>query len=1028
MQLYELLTNYKHLSIVERILEIDESSLDNFIIIYPKTIDGNLCYIVGPTKDFCTITGAIASSISLDQHFLLQHVECGCLEHYRKHQCVHSTLLYALALRKLCPVEYDKQLEQYKKIKLTLEQEIILSELASDLRTNSSYFKKIHLTPEITKEQGLNYLSIRIGYDKEYIVKNITEFIDLMENKKFYSYGLKLAFVHSYEVLDDESKDFYSFLLSMGHEDAAKAIQIKKSHFLKILEIYHNSGIYYSNESRKTSYYPITDLNKVDLVLNQQYLSIDRPKHTEDLICGVNYAYFLGEDRILAYHFKKRNEAILFNTLFKCKTNALWIETNESDFIYTLLPMIKKDVVIENSFFQKYPLPNININSYFEYQEGNIINTPQVEVDEKFRDTPYVTQIIDGYTKLLESLEFMKLGKDIFLLKDVESQYNFLKADLSNLKNYGEVYFDPSMKKLKVKKMNHIHVYVSFNVGLLDFKVEGENLTSEEIQAMLSAYRNKKRFVKLDNDVILEVKEEDIKDLDNFLEDFNLVKEDLNEPVSKPLNYLLKLVDGQDDFVHCDDTIYQMIKEVQNFSKSDILPDSSFLKVLRPYQIEAFKWLSVLAKFGFGGILADDMGLGKTLEILSFISTDSTPAPTLIVCPMSLVYNWENECKKWKLNSSVHLIIGNASERKQCIEQIDYHDKAIYITSYDSLRRDIFLYTETFRIVVADEAQYIKNQNALKSAAIKQVKSELRFALTGTPIENGLADLWSIFDYLMPGYLSNYHHFKTRYETLIMEDDLETLGILKKRVQPFILRRTKKDVLTELPDKIEEVYYCKMENKQEELYQTYVQKIRKDLEGDGDSILALITRLRQICITPQLIYDEPLPSAKLNMALELIKRAISSNHRILLFSQFASVFPILGKLLETENIPYFILDGKTSASKRIELVQKFNSDSSIKVFLISLKAGGTGLNLVGADMVIHLDPWWNISAQNQATDRVHRIGQTRNVHVLKLVCMNSIEEKVMLLQNLKNELAEQILLSQDKKMKLTKDDILDLIS
>ena len=1028
MELHQLLTTYKHLPIVERMLETSEDAIDRFIVIYQKTIGGKLCYVVGPTKDFCTYTGAISSEITLNEQFELQALECGCLEHYRKNQCVHVTLLYALALKALCPTEYEKQLQIYKKVKLALDQEIILNELASDLRTNSSYFKKIHLTAEITRENDMNFLSIRIGYDKEYIVKSITEFIDLMENKKYYSYGQKLSFVHSYEVLDDESKDFYSFLLSIGHEASLKTIQIKKSQFLEILEIYHNSGIYYANENRKAAYYQIVDLNNVDVVLNDQCLYINQPKHTEELICGVNYAYFLGEDRIFAYHFKKRNEAMIFNTLYKCKSKALWIETNETDFIYNLYPLLKKDVLIEESFYQKYPLPNIEIVSYLEYQDGMILNSPKMKVEKKFKNTPYVVQIIDGYTKHLESFGFVKNENDTFRLQDLEDQYSFLKSDLSGLKNYGEIFFDDSIKKLKIKKANRVHVYVSFNVGLLDFKIEGDQLTPEEIQAMLSAYKNKKRFVKLENDVILEVKEEDVKDLDNFLEDFNIIKEDFHKPISKPINYLLKLVDGQEDFIHFDEKIYQMIKQVQNFSKSEELPDEKFLAVLRPYQIEAFKWLNMLAKFGFGGILADDMGLGKTLEILSFIATDTVEAPTLIVCPMSLVYNWENECRKWKLSYPVELIIGNANDREEMILNMNYQKKAIYITSYDSLRRDIDLYQEAFRCVVADEAQFIKNQNALKSAAIKQLKADLRFALTGTPIENGLADLWSIFDYLMPGYLSNYHHFKTRYETLIMEDDTETLSLLKKRVQPFILRRTKRDVLTELPEKIEEVYYCKMDEKQEELYKTYVQKIKNDLQEEGNNILALLTRLRQICISPQLIYEEPMPSSKLNMALELIKRAISSNHRILLFSQFASIFPILGQMLQAENILYYILDGKTPSQKRIDMVESFNKDSQIKVFLISLKAGGTGLNLVGADMVIHLDPWWNISAQNQATDRVHRIGQTRNVHVLKLVCMDSIEEKVMLLQSLKNELADQILMPQEQKMKLSKEDVLDLIS
>ncbi|MDE5566550.1 MAG: Snf2 family helicase, partial [Anaeroplasmataceae bacterium] len=261
----------------------------------------------------------------------------------------------------------------------------------------------------------------------------------------------------------------------------------------------------------------------------------------------------------------------------------------------------------------------------------------------------------------------------------------------------------------------------------------------------------------------------------------------------------------------------------------------------------------------------------------------------------------------------------------------------------------------------------------------------------------------------------------------IMNHDEETLDILTKRVQPFILRRTKKDVLKDLPEKSEEIYYCKMDEKQEELYKTYVENIKLDLKKNGNQVLSLITRLRQICITPELIYDEPFYSSKLALALELITRAISANHRILIFSQFASVFPILAKMLEQENISYYILDGTTKAVKRMEMVDNFNQNQEIKAFLISLKAGGTGLNLVGADMVIHLDPWWNVSAENQATDRAYRIGQTKNVHVLKLVCKNTIEEKVLLLQKAKSELADSIIHSEDSNVKLTKGEILQIL-
>ncbi len=1027
MNLYELLTNYKHLAVVDRMInQIEED--DDLVIIDRIIKNEKTYYKISSTKKFCSYTGAISTNLVLDAKLNVVKQECGCLEYYRKKQCVHATLLYASALRILNEERYNKEINKYKKSKLAYEQEIILNDLATDLRTNSTYFKKIHLTPEIYKESNQYYLSLRIAYDKEYMVKSISEFINLIEEKKFYAYGQKLSFIHSYEMLDDESKEFYAFLLGTSHENALKSINIKKSQFLRILEIYHTSKIYYGNEFKKPKLYQINELEKINIILDEESLHLDISKDLEELVCGINNAYFYNDENIYYYHFKKRNEAILFNSLFKCKNNSLWIEANEIDFISNLLPMIKKDIIINDDFYKKYKLPDVIITSYFEYQNNNIVNKINIDVEDKYINTPYVNQILDTYYQLLESFGFIKQKDDLYILSKIEEQYAFLTADLTAFKNYGEVYFDKSIKKIKLKKSERIQIYVSFNVGLLDFKFDSKELSIDEVKAMLDAYHDKKRFVKLKNDVILEVKEEDVKELNNFLEDFNLNKDDIGKNLNKPINYLLKLVEGKSDSIHYDDKIYEMVKNVLEYKNSDILPNETFAKVLRPYQLDAFKWLSMLAEFGFGGILADDMGLGKTLEIISFLASDKIDKPSLIVCPMSLVYNWENECKKWNLNIAVNLIMGSAIERENIINNINENSKSIYITSYDSLRRDIELYNKEFRMIVADEAQYIKNQNALKSTAIKQLKSELRFALTGTPIENGLADLWSIFDYLMPGYLADYNHFKSRYETLIMEDDQETLTLLKKRVQPFILRRTKKSVLTDLPAKTEEVYYCKMEDKQKEIYHNFVEKIKNELNKDGNSILALIMRLRQICITPELIYEEEIASAKLNLAIELINRAISSNHRILLFSQFSSVFPIISRLLDAENISYYIIDGTVPAAKRMELVDSFNEDTNIKVFMISLKAGGTGLNLTGADMVIHLDPWWNVSAENQATDRAYRIGQTKNVHVIKLVCKDSIEEKVMLLQHLKSELAEQVLVKQEKKINLTKKDILELIS
>ena len=1021
MQLYELLLSYRQLSIVDKILDLTDQEIKDLIIIKEK----NNGYNVLASDKLFMFTGPISINIELDTNCLIVGAECRCLEHYRKKECVHLTIVYALALRTLNPLEYNKQVKAYRREKLTIEQQKILNSLAADLRTNSSYFQKIHLAVEINCKDGY-YLSLHIGYDKEYVIKSISEFVDNMEGNKYYAYGQKLAFTHSYEVLDDVSKEFYSFLLNLSHEDSLKSIKLKRNQLLKILEIYHNSGIYFSFSEDKSDYYPIVDIDNVKIILDDKLLYIDKPIGSKELICGINYAYFLGQDRIYAYHFKKRNEAIIFNALFKSQEKSIYIEAVEKDFIANLLPVLKQEVTIEETFYERFSLPPVLINSYFIYQNGNIINNYQINVEKSYSNTPYVEQILDGYLKSLESFGFEK-AIDGYMLTKAEQQYYFLTSDISALKNYGEVFFDESIKRITLKKSNRVTVSISYNVGLLDFKFDGGNLTIEEVQAMLNAYHQKKHFVKLKNDIILEINDADVKEIDNFLEDFNIKATDLSKKVKKPINYLLKLVGCDDKNVDLDDKIIEMIKHVQNYNSIDSLPPSDFTNVLRPYQLEGFKWLKTLASFGFGGILADDMGLGKTLEIIAFIASDEIAKPTLIVCPMSLVYNWENECEKWHFKVSIKLIIGSAIEREETIKNIDYQKKGIYITSYDSLRRDISLYEEEFRFIIADEAQYIKNQNALKSTAIKQIKSDMNFALTGTPIENGLADLWSIFDFLMPGYLADYNHFKERYESLIMHDDYEALDLLKKRVRPFILRRTKKDVLKELPDKLEEIYYCKMGIEQEKLYQSNVLEIKQNLNKKAGSILALLTRLRQICITPELIYDEAFDSAKLQLALELIRRGLASKHRILLFSQFSSVFPIISKMLTEEGIKHFSLDGSTSALRRIELVDEFNRNPEIGVFMISLKAGGTGLNLVGADMVIHLDPWWNLSAENQATDRAYRLGQTKKVFVVKLVCKGTIEEKVLKLQQLKSELANSIIYDQSQTLSLTKEDILELL-
>lgn len=394
---------------------------------------------------------------------------------------------------------------------------------------------------------------------------------------------------------------------------------------------------------------------------------------------------------------------------------------------------------------------------------------------------------------------------------------------------------------------------------------------------------------------------------------------------------------------------------------------------------------------------------------------------SLVVSPSSLTLNWQNEARKFTNELKTMVIRGTLAERKRLIEEIDNYD--LIITSYDLLKRDIELYKEknyTFKYIIADEAQYLKNSNTKNAKAIKEIKAETRYALTGTPIENSLAELWSIFDFIMPGYLFTYRKFKNIYETpIVKEDDEQAMTKLKMLIEPFVLRRNKKEVLTELPEKTVTVLNNEMNEEQQNLYLTYLarakQEIAEKVEIDGFEnsqmqILAALTRLRQICCHPSLFvegYNEG--SSKLEQCIEIIEEAINGGHKILLFSGYTSMFEIIEKELKKRNIKYFKLTGATKVDERMKMVDEFNENSNIKLFLISLKAGGTGLNLTGADMVIHYDPWWNISTENQATDRAYRIGQKNNVQVYKLITKNSIEEKIYELQEKKAKLADSML-------------------
>lgn len=460
---------------------------------------------------------------------------------------------------------------------------------------------------------------------------------------------------------------------------------------------------------------------------------------------------------------------------------------------------------------------------------------------------------------------------------------------------------------------------------------------------------------------------------------------------------------------------------------------------LRKYQSEGVHWLEKLRKMYLNGILADDMGLGKTLQAIIALSQNKNEKPgsvSLIVCPTSLLYNWKEEFNKFNPSLKVLLIDGIPSNRKKLLAQIQAHD--VVITTYTLLQKDVETYKETqFSYVILDEAQHIKNRGTRNAKSVKMIQATHRLILTGTPVENSLEELWSLFDFLMPGLLSTFERFVEKYIRNVSQQ-VGYLESLRKKIAPFVLRRMKEDVLEDLPPVSEIVYYCHLSDLQKDLYSSYAASAREELarlvQKEGFDkvqihVLATLTRLKQICCHPAIFakeQPEEFDSAKYEMFLELLQGLIEGKHKTVVFSQYTKMLTILKDELTRRGIPFSYLDG--SSKNRLEIVNQFNEDPSVPVFLVSLKAGGSGLNIVGADTVIHYDMWWNPAVENQATDRVHRLGQKRAVSSYKLITLGTIEEKIMNMQNRKKGLVKKIVSCDDEAMaKLTWEEVLELL-
>lgn len=720
------------------------------------------------------------------------------------------------------------------------------------------------------------------------------------------------------------------------------------------------------------------------------------------------------------------------------------------------------------SIYLDNPAENIiSCTAYARYGEETFSLATPISCEDGFRDASMESRILTAIQTYFQPAavsgneDSPVADADFIISHDDQAAFLFLEQGLPHFYELAEVFISSNMKRIRILSAPRTAVGVSVSNGLLEIDIHSDSLPYEELAGILNSYRRRQKYYKLKSGEFLKLENNSLSVLSELADGLRLSEQAIRGGrISVPL-YRASYIDAvltshnSDIQSHRDRYFKSLIRDMKSVADSDYEVPDAMKPILRDYQKTGYRWLCTIAQLGFGGILADDMGLGKTLQIITLLEharleaisktvdlTDTAshtacpPPVSLIVCPSSLVYNWDSEIEHFAPNLKTLLITGTAQERQELLTH--YADYDVLITSYDMLKRDIASYDNLhFHYQIIDEAQYIKNHRTQAARSVCSIHSVTRFALTGTPIENRLSELWSIFEYLMPGFLYPYAYFRSELEQPIVENkDQIAATRLQQLVRPFIMRRLKTDVLKELPDKLEHAVYAQMTDEQNKLYTANTLKLQKDLEQQSDNmfktskiqILAELTKLRQLCCDPSLIYQNYHGgSAKLDTCIQLIENAMAGGHKILLFSQFTSMLDVIERRLKAERILYYRLDGSTKSEQRTRLVNAFN-ENKIPVFLISLKAGGTGLNLTGADIVIHYDPWWNAAAQNQATDRAHRIGQTHTVTVYKLIARHTIEEKILELQENKKALSDQILSEEGvTASQLTKEELLKLL-
>lgn len=933
----------------------------------------------------------------------------------------------------------------------------------------------VRLEPLLYCDNDGNVLAeFKIGTVSMYVLKDVFPFVNALRLGEFVVYGQKLQFVHRREMFAKESLPWVDFVSGWVMDHAADYVQSGYA-LPKMRRIPLSPG---ELEAFLDAAGGQEFLGDIDGSGSRLWQMTQEPLTRTLTVCGTEYGvevrlaalYGLAGNRYYHYFDDGKVYRIpagemepvrdFLSCMAQVPGNMVFIRREDVPmFCRELLPALEQKFVCHKENFDErdYGLIPVTFEFYLDAPDRDLVTCKPVAVYGEQKYPVFSNQEAVEKRDLLKEAEVAKVVSalcdaydDRYYMMGVTGDdriYEFLTRGIGRLSGLGDVYISDALKRIQVSSVPKVSVGISMAGEVMELRLTAEDMPREQLLEILSKYSRKRRFYRLKSGDFIDMEGEDIRVLAKLKQGLGLTDAQMREKVVPLPKYRALYLDSElrehaGLMVQRDRQFRALVRNMKTVEDNDFEIPPELETVLREYQKRGFLWIKTLKHNGFGGILADDMGLGKTLQVIAFLQSEIGEAKAgencrcLIVSPASLVFNWNSEIERFAPGLKVRMIVGTAAKRRELIEGAG--ETEILLTSYDLLKRDVALYEPlTFAYQIIDEAQYIKNHSTQVAKAAKAVRAGFKLALTGTPVENRLSELWSIFDYLMPGFLYSYQRFREELEAPIVQNqDEEAMKRLQKMIRPFVLRRLKGDVLTDLPAKIEKSYFSRMEGEQQELYDAHVKRLQILLNKQSDEefqtskikILSELTRLRQLCCDPALVFEDYKgDSAKLETCMELIRNATGGGHKILLFSQFTSMLERIEARLTDEGISFFVLTGSTGKEKRAQLVERFNQDDT-SVFCISLKAGGTGLNLTGADIVIHFDPWWNLAVQNQATDRAHRIGQEQVVTVYKLISQGTIEENIMKLQEKKRELAEEILGGEGMKSgSFSKEELLELL-